>query len=109
MSDVKAILAQNVRVLRKQLELSQMQLAERCGVSTKFIQQLEAARQFPAPRNLEGLAEVFGIEPYQLLLEPNTEAASLGENHAARSMLDTLERDLVRDVKDRIASIREKL
>jgi transcriptional regulator with XRE-family HTH domain len=109
MTDVKAVFAQNLRVLRRHHNLSQMQLAQKCDVSMKFIQQLEAGRQFAAPRNLERIAEVLEVEPYQLIMAPSSTATSPTDKHRALSMLDRLERELIRDVRKRIESVRETL
>jgi len=107
MPDVKSILSRNIRILRKASGLSQMQLAEKCEVSNTFIQQIEAARQFPSSRNFERIADVLGVEPYQLILDPSKKEIPPDEKHIALWMLDDLEKGLQEDVKQRFRTLRE--
>ena len=63
------ILANNLKEERRRLGISQEKLAERCGLSTSFITDLENVRKFPSPETLEKLAEALEVKPYHLLME----------------------------------------
>ncbi|NQT58098.1 MAG: helix-turn-helix transcriptional regulator [Bacteroidetes bacterium] len=50
-----------------------MKLAEIAGVSTSLIASIETRKKFPSSVSINKLAQAFGIEPYQLFLEENSE------------------------------------
>ena len=67
---IREILAQNIRVSRKRLYYIQSDLAERVGVSTIFIGEIEICRKFPSLANIEGIAAASGMKPFQLFVNP---------------------------------------
>ncbi|TVR89039.1 MAG: XRE family transcriptional regulator [Spirochaetaceae bacterium] len=69
LSDVRRILAENVRKQRRQLGMSQFQLAERCGISSSFIGEIETSKKYPSAETLAVLAHALGLAPYQLYLD----------------------------------------
>ena len=69
MTKLQGILAKNIKRARTRLNYSQMDLSELCGLSTSFLGQIEAGKKFPSPSNLEKIASVLGLKPYQLFFE----------------------------------------
>ena len=55
-----------LRELREAAVLTQMELAERAGVSADAIRDIENGRVQPRPRTLRKIAEALGINPVEL-------------------------------------------
>jgi transcriptional regulator with XRE-family HTH domain len=63
---LKQIFIKNLKDYRKKEGLSQMQLAEYCGISTVYIAEIEIGKKFPSIGVIENIAATFKIEPYML-------------------------------------------
>ncbi len=71
MSDKPAIsilLSNNIKRLRKENQLTQEQLAERCGISTRHLSDIERSDAFPSPDVIEELANVLDVSSYVLFM-----------------------------------------
>jgi len=66
MSNIREILAQNLKENRRKLGITQPMLAERAGLSTHYLGMIEIGRNFPTADMLERLAEALGINPNEL-------------------------------------------
>ena len=66
MTNIKKILAQNLKENRKRLGITQPELAERAGMSTQYLAMIEISRKFPTSDILEKLAAALGINPHEL-------------------------------------------
>jgi len=55
-------LGEKIQRLRKKAELKQHQLAEKMGVSTKYIQYIEAGSRQPALKTLYKIASALGVK-----------------------------------------------
>jgi transcriptional regulator with XRE-family HTH domain len=53
-------LAKNIKRLRKSAKLKQYQLAEKVGVSDKYIQYIESAKRIPSMKTLYKIANALG-------------------------------------------------
>ena len=51
MTNVKEILARNLKENRRRLGITQPELAERAGMSTQYLAMIEIARKFPTAKN----------------------------------------------------------
>ena len=69
MLKVQQILANNVKLARKRIGITQMRLAELARLSTSFVGEIELGKKFPSAENFERLSEALGLRPYQLLYE----------------------------------------
>jgi len=65
---VQNILGTNIRRIRKQLGLTQAKLAEKTGVSSGYICDIERSRRWPSAEKIAVLAKVLKVDPYLLLL-----------------------------------------
>lgn len=63
----KAILAHNLRRIRKATGLSQEELADRAGLHRTYISSVERAERNISLENLFLLARTLGVEPGELL------------------------------------------
>ena len=68
MTDIKKQLGQRIKYLRKTNGLSQEELAEKIGLSTRGLGNIETGRYFMSLTNLEKLIEVLNVEPYELFI-----------------------------------------
>jgi transcriptional regulator with XRE-family HTH domain len=64
---LRQIVARNLRILRKQKELSQEELAFQAGINRNYVGQIEREEKSPTVDLLERLSKPLGIEPFQLL------------------------------------------
>lgn len=65
------IVSRNIKEARKNIGISQLELANRCGKSQSYIGEIEGCKKFPSLKTLNLLAEHLGIKPYILLLDEN--------------------------------------
>lgn len=68
-TDVRILLARNMKRCREILNLSQMALAERVGCSTTMIGNIETLKRFPSPDNLNAIADALKVHPSELFAE----------------------------------------
>jgi transcriptional regulator with XRE-family HTH domain len=66
MTDIRDLLAQNIKKYRSVLGLSQAKLAEKVDTSTNYIGLLEIKRKFPSPEMMKRLASALGIDTTEL-------------------------------------------
>lgn len=65
---VQAIIAANIKRIRKDMKLTQAELAERAGISSGYMCDIERSRRWPSADKLARLAEVLKMDPFQLFL-----------------------------------------
>ena len=73
MTDVRLLLAKNIKRGRDTLGISQMGLAERVGCSASYLGDVETGRAFPSAEMFGKIAEALSFRPFQLLLEDPAE------------------------------------
>ena len=66
MTDIRELLAQNIKNYRKIRGFSQETLAEKAGTSTTHIGMIETSKKYPSPRMLARIAEALGIDTPEL-------------------------------------------
>ena len=71
MEDLKIIFAQNLIMLRKQMKLTQIELAEKINYSDKAISKWERGESIPDVSVLLNLAKLFGVDIDFLVTEHN--------------------------------------
>ena len=64
---LREVLAKNMRRLRQEQELSQEALADAAGIDRTYVSALERCVYAATVDMLEKLAEVFGVDPTELL------------------------------------------
>lgn len=72
------VLASKIKFLRRKIGLSQMELAEKLGVSRQAISSWEAGASRPSVDNLQCLSKLYNI-PLEVLLDDTAEAEPLAE------------------------------
>ena len=58
MTDIRKVLAENIRTFRKEKKLTQAMLAEKAGTATHYIAMIEGGKNFPSPDMIERIASV---------------------------------------------------
>jgi transcriptional regulator with XRE-family HTH domain len=66
MTNIRDLLAFNMKERRRSLSLSQAKLAERIGTSTNYIGAIEVGKKFPTPEMLQKIAEGLEIDTPEL-------------------------------------------
>lgn len=66
MNDIKKIFGKNVRKYRKQLKISQEQLAEKASLHRTYIGSVERGERNISLENIIKLSEVLGVNPAHL-------------------------------------------
>lgn len=66
--DLRSILAQNVRRIRREQSLSQEDLAFRCDLDRTYISAVERCIWNVSLGNIGKIAAALGVEPWQLLV-----------------------------------------
>ena len=62
-------MANNIKLARKRMGISQMRLAELTRLSTSYIGELELGKKFPSAEKFERISDALGLHPYQLIYE----------------------------------------
>jgi len=98
MTNIKEILAQNLKENRRRFGITQPELAERAGMSTQYLAMIEIARKFPTADILERLAAALSINPHELFyveVSPETAMEQLQQKimyNIYRAMEDALDK-----------------
>jgi transcriptional regulator with XRE-family HTH domain len=66
MTDLRKVLASNMKLFRKKLGLSQAKLAEKANVTDNYIALVETGKRFPSVNMLERIAEVLQKDTLEL-------------------------------------------
>jgi transcriptional regulator with XRE-family HTH domain len=68
-ADLRQILSKNIKSLRSQRSLSQIELAEKADISIPFLSNIERSNKWPHPETLVKLAKALDVDVYMLFLE----------------------------------------
>ena len=69
MTDVRTLLARNMKHFRKMQGMSQTTLAARAGCSTPFIGNIEIKKCFPSPENIDRIARALDVKQSDLFMD----------------------------------------
>lgn len=89
--DLEHILGNNLRLLRNQRNLSQLDLALKAGRSQTFINNIENGKKWVSPKTLSILCRELEVYPYQFFLTddiPGIEAGYNAMQEKEKLMLD---------------------
>jgi transcriptional regulator with XRE-family HTH domain len=68
MTDIRQLLAANMKAYRKRLGLSQAKLAEKIDTASNYIAMIETGKRFPTPQMIERIALALGVDTPELFL-----------------------------------------
>jgi len=91
MTDVRILLARNMKKFREILGFSQMELAEKIGCSPTLIGKIEIMKRFPSADNINLIAKALKIAPADLFIDSeNSEMQkSMASKQKRKSQLKT--------------------
>ena len=75
MTDVRILLANNMKRFREIMGISQMELAERVGCSPTLIGKIEIMKRFPSADSLNQIANALKVSPADLFVNPDASEA----------------------------------
>jgi transcriptional regulator with XRE-family HTH domain len=82
MTDLRELLAFNMKFHRARLSLSQEKLAEHADTATNYIACIEAKRRFPSVEVMEKIAEALKIDTPELFSMESLQIDSINGLHA---------------------------
>ena len=97
MTNLREILAQNLKENRKKCGISQAKLAEKANITTQFIAMIEVSRKFPSPEMLDRIAKALGIEAHELF------NVKTSPENAMEQLHDTLVGNIERVVSEAVS------
>jgi transcriptional regulator with XRE-family HTH domain len=109
MTNIRHILAFNLKEHRKKLGISQAKLAEKANITTQYIAMIEVSRKFPTPEMLDRLAGALEIESYELFaVKPSAEnEIKIMQNNVIKEMSRTRE-EVIKLIQEMVQEMQEK-
>lgn len=101
--ELREILSSNIKFYRKRLFLTQEKLAEKTGLSTQTINDIEGCRTWVSDKSLIKIAEALHISPADLLIECENKNSSI--INITSSDIYKLKKELKETFLDSIESI----
>jgi transcriptional regulator with XRE-family HTH domain len=103
MTNLRDLLAKNIRKRRKSLGISQSVVAEKVGTSTHYIGQIEQCKKFPSSEMLERIAAALEMD------SPDLFSTQVFTDEAIKIVQDKVQADLDEvsiSIKQKITEIR---
>jgi transcriptional regulator with XRE-family HTH domain len=97
-------LVYNLKRRRAFLAISQMELAERAGVSAGYVGEVEMGRKYPSAETLERLASALGVKPYRLLMGEE-DVADIGGSEAVYEAADLIKETIIQGLDSAVRSL----
>jgi len=88
MTNIREVLANNLKAYRRKLGFSQDKLAEMANISSQYLATVETCRKFPTPEVLDLLAKALDIETHELF----------ASTPSPQSELEKLRQDIIGEV-----------
>jgi len=89
MTNIREVLASNIKAYRDALGYTQAKLAEKADTSTHYIGMIETQNKFPSPEMLERIAIALGVDTVDLF----------SINNKQQKSLKTYRKTILKDVK----------
>ena len=90
MTDIRQVLADNMKKHRKVQGLTQAKLAEKINSATTYITTIETARKYPSPAMLEKIAEALNVDTPDLFTVKNVLYTTQGNNTTEQLLQELL-------------------
>ena len=100
-------LSKNIKKYRKG-KFTQEQLAEKIGVSSQNINDIEGKRRWPREATLVKIAEALDIEVYQLFVQQDCSAVNIEETDENQKIRQNLKIQLVADFRKSMIKMLDK-
>jgi len=103
MTDIRDLLAQNIKKYRSALGFSQAKLAEKVATSTNYIGLLEIKRKFPSPEMIERLAYALGIDTTELFYKELTAKDTI--KNYRKAAIEDIQETISQVIKEKLANL----
>ncbi len=100
-NELKETLAFNIKKYRKD-KFTQETLAEAIGVSSQNINDIEGKRRFPRSETLVKIADVLGVEVYQLFVPQDKNQIKIESTPENEKIKNQLQKELVQNMRQKI-------
>jgi transcriptional regulator with XRE-family HTH domain len=105
MTNIRALLAANIKKRRRILGISQEKLAEKASTSTNYIAEIEQQIKFPSPDMIERIAAALEFDSPQLFtVDPFSDDAL---KQFQEGVLADLEKAVSQTVKTRVSELKK--
>jgi transcriptional regulator with XRE-family HTH domain len=101
MTDIRQILASNMKLHRKKLGLSQSKLADKMNAATGYIAMLETGKKFPSAQMVEKIAVALEIDTPELF------ATAYFQSYAAEKLYKAFLHDIEKIVHLKLSELTE--
>ncbi len=100
--DIQKRLGENVRKLRKELKLTQFQLAEKAELSEETVKNIELSRCWTSDKNLARITKALGVDIHRLFLpaESSFDEDSKNKSDIKKAILENLRRFVETSLKE---------
>jgi transcriptional regulator with XRE-family HTH domain len=102
MTNLRNLLAFNMKEQRHTLRISQAKLAEKIGTSTHYIGMIEIGKKFPSPEMLERIAEALEIDTPELF---STKGYPAKNASPGRKLAELVIKDIERIINHRMKGL----
>ena len=92
------IIADNIKRLRKQFNLTQEKFAELTDLSLRTIVNIETSKHFPKAKNIDPICEKLNIECFELFINHQKELSTNAKLAKINSILETLDEDKIENI-----------
>ena len=106
MTNIRDVLAKNMKAYRNALGMSQSKLAEKVDTSTHYIGMIETQKNFPSPEMLERIAAALGIDTLDLFSIEKNMAETIKKHR--RAALEDIKGLMGRFIDDRLEDLEKK-
>ena len=90
-SSIVAIFASNLKTYRRQFKMTQEQLAEKTGLTVKYISNIECAISFPSASVIASIAKALSIPQYKLFIPDNSKHDDKSDTYISK---DAMKREI---------------
>lgn len=92
---IQECLSRNLKFYRKEKNLTQSQLAEKCNTSTNYIATIETGKKYPSPTTLEKIAKILEIDAIELFqLETNKSTNNIKIEKMKEDLFEAIKEDI---------------
>ena len=86
-SGIVTIFGKNVKTYRKKLKMTQEQLAEKCGITVKYISNIECAISFPSAPVIASLAKALNVPECRLFVPEDIKQENYDDTYISKTVL----------------------
>lgn len=97
--DLQDIFIDNLRRIRREKNITQEQLAEKCGTDTAYIGQIETKKRFPSLIFIEKIASALEIESYLLFSTKQKQISEINIEELAEKIKSSLIPEIREEIK----------